>query len=41
MRVRVAQDQEGVHLTVPKPALDFLKSLAPLAAALAKLGDAA
>lgn len=37
MNIRLTQDQEGVHLTLPKQALELLKGLAPLAAALAKI----
>lgn len=40
-QIRLTQDQEGVHLTMPKQALELLKGLAPLAAALAKLGSGA
>ncbi len=39
MKVRLSQDQEGVHVTLPKQAVDLLRGLAPLVAALAKLGN--
>lgn len=39
MKIRLSQDQEGVHVTLPKQALDLLRGLAPLVAALAKLGN--
>ncbi|MBI3296690.1 MAG: DEAD/DEAH box helicase family protein [Elusimicrobia bacterium] len=37
MNIRMTQDQDGVHLTLPKQTLELLKGLAPLAAALAKI----